>query len=128
MAEVSLDMQEESWFLVANWKMNKTASEAEKLLQDAYKQFRPIDRLAKAETLAQLILAKKKLLPWFGEKQQVFEIYKLTEELYSIHPARLRYYDLTLPVKLVLKASDLSHEKQLKSLAAKLLDTRFISI
>lgn len=33
MAEVSLDMQEESWFLVANWKMNKTIRQAEEFVE-----------------------------------------------------------------------------------------------
>ena len=33
MADVPLDMQEESWFLVANWKMNKTIRQSEEFVE-----------------------------------------------------------------------------------------------
>ncbi len=92
-------------YLATNYLSHGRSSDAEKLLREAREEFRPFERLARAETLARLIEAREDNLPYFfsptGAEQD--EIVKLKEELFQILPAHLRLNGFRLPIGEVTK-------------------------
>jgi len=80
-----------------------------------------IDRLAKAETLARLILAKEKARWFWEDKNYLSEI----EALFQINPSFVRRYNLKLPVQISISSTNKEASKHLKKAASFLNSKRF---
>lgn len=113
-------------YLAQNLLANGKASDALPLLQEAWNGWRPIDRLAKAETKAALVFARK-AQAWFGNlsHKAKLQIDKEIEEVFSILPAHVRSKDLSLPVSLSLQAFSPQSIEHAKELKRELLRSRF---
>ena len=109
--------------LLANGK-EKQAIEK---LEFALSQFRPIDRLARAETLAKLLEAYQQSFWWFSGPDETVrdKLRKMKEELYSITPSHLRFRDLQFPVRLLLGGDSQSSKKIAQQAVDALFKHRF---
>lgn len=116
-------------YLAENLLAHKEYKEAEQLLTEARAAFRPIDRLASAQALNDLLLLDRARRHFWQSptKEKQAEDIKRREELYSMLPAQLRYSELALPVT-TSSAVDGSAAQKTVTQVRKLLDTRFEEI
>jgi len=112
-------------YLAANLADNGAEDEAREILQRLLGEWRAIDRLALAETLAQLIQVRTKQLGFFGASADKLEIQQLKERLFGTLPARLRFYDYALPVKLRTTGNSSQEKAAAAWIAGELLSVRF---
>jgi hypothetical protein len=101
-------------------------SQATKILREISPLWRSTDRLARAETLALLTLAQKRARS-FWQTPSSEELQNI-EELYSLLPSQVRYYDFRLPVKLNVNSTNSGANKYLKTAAKFLQSNRFLSV
>lgn len=77
------------------------------LLEELRGAFRKIDRLARAEVLAQRILAAKQERSWWwsSDSSELLAEYIDRDALFDLHPFLLRYYGISLPVSVELQTT-----------------------
>ncbi|MCB0358005.1 MAG: hypothetical protein KDD44_00160 [Bdellovibrionales bacterium] len=97
------------------------------ILQRAYSSFREIDRLVRAETIAQLLHARRERR-WFWSSENDEEHQEtdaLIEELFELLPSHVRFHGFLLPVAVESSAFKESDEPLVEELKERLLQTRF---
>lgn len=116
-------------YLAENYLAHGKTNEAIALLEQANSGFRPIDRLAKAETLAHLIVAKQKATPFLHRLSESDEqqLNSLREELFTLLPSHLRYFNLALPIAIKITPSDHKEKELLERIANELTSARFMN-
>ena len=114
-------------YLALNLAAHGEDERAAAILQRVLKSLRPVDRLARAEALAQLIEVQERNSAWWKGtiREEAEEIIKRKEELFALLPSQLRYRDLTLPISLSLDADNDDDREKLRTLAEELLSVRF---
>jgi hypothetical protein len=102
-------------------------NEALSLLQQALGEERSFDRLAQAETLANIILAKEQQHGFFSRMDKSEEVAsrQLREQLFALLPAHLRYHNLALPVTVSILTNSPGEKRLLGKLADMLTGVRF---
>ena len=113
-------------YLGTNFLAHGDEDSAIPLLESALYNFRDIDRLARAETLAKLLLAYEADAGWLGGQSSAQQIRDLEyrEELFSLLPSHLRYHNLSLPVSIRLEASG-EAQKIVRNIRDELTKARF---
>ena len=115
-------------YLGSNYLAHGNAGKAVPLLGQALQNLREIDRLARAETIAKLIQAKREAAEWWRGKSIEDETAELKsiQELFDLLPAHLRQNGIALPVKLTVEAADATGQKLLETIAGDLFGHRFV--
>lgn len=90
-------------------------------LKSLLNQWSPIERLAKSETLARLLMAEQKT-SWFWQSNDQTQN---LEELFELLPSYIRRYDFRLPAQVSISSTNNESKKYLKKAASFLFSTRF---
>jgi hypothetical protein len=115
-------------YLAENLIAHGEREEAKTLLNEILPQFAETERLARAETLANLLtLERDEDSSWFSSPDPAEQERYLSRrsELFSILPSHLRFHDLALPVTLGTTAADTASGDLLGSITSSLLSKRF---
>jgi tetratricopeptide (TPR) repeat protein len=115
-------------YLASNMLANYRKSTAIELLNDIKSDWRTVDRLARAQTLAKLEKAKSR--NWSSiftseSKEEVISSYERRMELFSLLPSHIRYYNFLLPVLVELNQEASASKKNLNRIKKALVNVRF---
>ncbi len=115
-------------YLAENLLAHGKTKEGVLKLEESLRELRPIDRLARAQTLALLESTQKTNTGWFSGKNQNEELRSIArrKELFSLLPSHFRYYDLLLPVTVVKRSSQTADNELLQTISSELLERRFV--
>jgi len=103
---------------------------AEKLIKKSLSEFRDIDRLARAEAIARLIIIKEQSISFWSSLSaaEAEQLARHKHQLFELLPSHFRTHSLRLPVNVTVSGSSTSGKDLAKKVAKLLTATQFESI